>query len=71
MNSKVCVSALALLAMMGEGGLASAQTVQEDVITITATMAMVIATVTTIMVTAVERLTTADRWSGIKDAPYV
>lgn len=36
MNSKVCVSALALLAMMGEGGLASAQTVQEDVITITA-----------------------------------
>lgn len=36
MNPKVCVSALALLAMMGEGGLASAQTVQEDVITITA-----------------------------------
>lgn len=36
MNPKVCVSALALLAMLGEGGLASAQTVQDDVITITA-----------------------------------
>ena len=33
MNPKVCVSALALLAMLGEGGLASAQTVQDDVIT--------------------------------------
>ena len=40
-------------------------------ITMTTTMAMVIATVNTIMVTAVERLTTADRWSGTKDAPYV
>ncbi len=36
MHSKVCVSALALLAMLGDGGLAFAQTPQEDVITITA-----------------------------------
>jgi len=36
MNPKVCVSALALLAMLGEGGPAFGQTVQDDVITITA-----------------------------------